>query len=264
MAIDYTQPKNDTGSAAALKFVSELTTKAGSIQLQNLPNRKTLVYVNGETTILEPIAPKIDDELADLESLKTWVAKYAPEDPANDVEIFVGAESIEAFVKRAEPEPKRAALSLNKHPAYLALIAWIDTPHSQKSAVRKLRGVLSGTCPGVVLTALRSIEFKTTGSTSATVYKQSDTLGKSISREAKFGDAELPDEIVFRLPVFDYHGAEEITIPCAVEIDYDAAAVGLLPLGNSIANAVDLSRRALRSILIADTKATVYLGDNNT
>ena len=160
-----------------------------------------------------------------------------------------------------EPTADRCMMPLNQSEAWLALTSWISNGRTQPEVVRLLRGSLRGCCSDGLINVFRSLEWKSeNGSVRIIKGSAGDTLGRSAHREALTGGQELPEDIGFNLPVYDFDGCNTVTIPVAIEVDHDAQRVKILPHGDAIPSALIATRRFIASTIEKDSDAKIYLG----
>jgi hypothetical protein len=108
---------------------------------------------------------------------------------------------------------------------------------------------------------VRSLAFRSTGESTRTIRgPASDTLGRSAHREALSGGQELPESIAFSVPVLDLVDCPRFEIPVAVDVDYDAERIKLLPAGDVIAQTSIAARRWLASTIKEQSEALVFVG----
>jgi hypothetical protein len=241
----------------ALKFLTDLGAKAGGFHAIQLPDGRRLVGRPDGT--FNEYAARIPDKADTLETLDSFLA-WIDGRPA--VEVYVGAETVEAIVARSSYATADAAtLILSPSAAWLSLCDWINHGRPQSAVVKSLRGPLRGCSSDGLLGVFRSIEFRSeAGSTRKITGPASDTLGRSAHREALSGGQELPDTIAFSVPVFDLVDCPRFEIPVAVDVDYDAERIRLLPAGDCIAQTLIAARRWLASEIKEGSPALVFVG----
>ncbi len=152
--------------------------------------------------------------------------------------------------------------------SFQQLSSWIQFPKTQLEAIRLLRGPLAN-CAGELVGVFRAVEFNQSDSARREVTGAGrDSMGRSVQREALSQGRDLPEEIVFNLPVFDLPGAQRFKIPCALDVQYEISKFALLPVGDAIN---DVTVGALNSIAATiqsyfntlETAVEVYVGDAN-
>jgi hypothetical protein len=241
----------------ALKFLTDLGAKAGGFQAIELPNGdKMIARPDGTFTTASARIPDRMDTLETLDSFLEWIA----DKPA--VEVYVGDDHATAICARtSKPTADRARLTLSHSQPWLNLLAWISNGRTQSEAVKLLRGPLRGFASDGLLGVFRSIEFRTSGESTRKISgPSSDTLGRSAHREALSGGQELPETIAFSVPVFDLVDCPRFTIPVAVDVDYDAERIRLVPHGDCIAQTLIAARRWLASEIKEGSPALVFVG----
>jgi hypothetical protein len=241
----------------ALEFLTSLGSKAHGFHLMELPNGDRMIgRPDGTFTTAAARIPDRLDTLETLDSFLDWIA----EKPA--VEVYVGDDHATAICARASrPTSDQARLTLSLSQAWLNLMGWIQNGRTQSEAVKVLRGPLRGFASDGLLGVFRSIEFRSSGESTRKISgPASDTLGRSAHREALSGGQELPETIAFSVPVFDLVDCPRFTIPVAVDVDYDAERVKLIPAGDCIAQTRIAARRWLAAEIKENSDALVFIG----
>lgn len=246
--------------AEALQYLNDLSKKATGFHSAITPDGAThLLLPDGSIRVIERQLLEISDEHKTLSSLIDWIKSRA-----NDVEVFVSDNQIDVVCGRYdESQPERAHLRLSSSQAYLVLSAFFRPNHliAQRDLIRALRGPLAGMYNPALLAMFRSVEFRSSGSKNSELNRGGDTLGRSINREARIGgDDELPDSIVFTLPLYGIQDAPSVTIEAAIEVNFEAEKFEMLPIGESVTRAFEASLVTIASAIREETDAALYFG----
>jgi hypothetical protein len=232
----------------ALSYLVGIAQNATAIKVLTLQDGTQLVSgQDGDRLIIEAQNHCRSDAVLTLESMIEWLLQLEESLP---IEIAVGAESVEAVVGRAQtPFPDYASMLLRFSPQWIALSGWVREGLSQQQAVRALRGPLANTA-GDLVGVFRSIEFSGSDRTTREISQGRDTMGKSIHRESLSDGKELPETLVFNLPIYAMRGAEVVSVPCALDVNYASQRFELLPIGTAASDAVEAAQSAVIGSLL--------------
>lgn len=124
--------------------------------------------------------------------------------------------------------------------------AWLE----QKPFVRLLRVELAGTLdPFLLLEPVRSMRWESTATTSGTVGRQQESLGREIASRVAT-EKDLPDEVVLQVPVFKTPGeTARWPMRCSVDTDPALCKIQLLPFPDEIERVFDLAVGSIGSRL---------------
>ncbi len=243
--------------AEALKFLTDIGHKASGLHKLPLPDGELLVVLpDGRAETYEARILDRRDKLLTLDSLIQWVALR----PAA-AEVFVGETSVVAvnYLDTA-PTINEASFGLLHSPAWTCLEDWIGHSRTQQEVIRMLRGPLHGCCSAGLLGVFRSIEFRNEMKSERTIKTSADSMRRSARREAMSGGQELPEELVFQVQVFDIQDSPTLSVPVAVDVDYEAERIRLIQIGNSIEEAALAARRWIVAQFVEQTEAKVFHG----
>jgi hypothetical protein len=244
----------------ALHYFYQLSKQASGFHSISTPNGDTIVALpDGTTKTIEQPLLAITDELATLSSMIDWIKLRDL-----GVEVFVSENCIDAVCGRYEKSiPERARLKLDRSQAYLILGAFFK-PNcliAQRDLIRALRGPLAGMYNPALLAMFRSVEFRSSASKNSEINRGGDTLGRSINREARIGgEDDIPESIAFTLPMYAIQDAPSVTIEAAIEVNFEAEKFELLPIGESVTRASEVSLLEIASSIREETLADLYFG----
>jgi hypothetical protein len=247
--------------ADALKYFSELAKKANGFHTTTTPDGQThLLLPSGEVKSIPHPVLEVNDELTKLASLISWIKNSVDV----DCEVFVSESSVDVVSCRADIfPPEGCRLQLHPSQPFCALSAFLRPGAlvTQREIIRALRGKLAGTVEPALLTAFRSIEFRSDSSKNSEINRGGDSLGRQINRSARIGEgAELPEVIRFDMPIYEIVEAPKVTIEVAVEINYEAEKFEFLTVGETIARATETSLNSIASAISEATASRVYFG----
>lgn len=217
----------------ALAYLVGLGKDSTEVNLVNLPGGKVLVCDRGENRELS-IDPNCKrDQLHTLQDLVQWITAYGSEDREPDV--FVNEQRVAVYCERdAKHKMESAAVALVTSQAWKTLLSWIERPRLQRDVVRALRGPLAGSVSDKVLDVFKRLDFSRLAKSTI----EHDSLGKSVEAKAQSSAGEIPESIIFALPVYDLPEVTSVQLRCAVEVDSDTQTIGLIPVRDGVADAI--------------------------
>lgn len=111
------------------------------------------------------------------------------------------------------------------------------TDLSHEALIRHLRITFRGCIPAEILKTLRSVKFSTGADASATIQNtKTESMGNTV-RNAIAGDNPMPEELFFRVPIFENH-TFMADVACALEVFPSRQAFRIVPYPGEIANAM--------------------------
>lgn len=210
-------------------------------------------------TVPHPVL-EINDQISNLSSLIAWIKNS--ED--TECDVFVSDTSVDVVCGRVDRfPPERARLVLAPSQPFSVLSGFLrhGILVTQREIIRALRGPLAGSVDPALLTAFRSVEFRSDTSKNSELNRGGDSLGRQINRTARIGEAgELPEVLRFDMPIFAIVDAPKVTIEVAVEINYEVEKFEFLAVGETIARATETSVKSIAAAIVEETKASVYFG----
>jgi hypothetical protein len=125
--------------------------------------------------------------------------------------------------------------------------AWLE----QKPFVRLLRVELAGTLdPFMLLDPVRTMRWESTATTSGTVGRQQESLGREIASKVRT-EQDLPEDVVLQVPVFKTPGeTARWPMRCSVDADPALCKIQLLPLPDEVERVIDLALMSIRDRLV--------------
>nr|MBA3890155.1 hypothetical protein [Gemmatimonadaceae bacterium] len=149
-----------------------------------------------------------------------------------DVRVFYGPDAIVAVLELASTYLRwQHEMRLPRHPAFARLQRLTNTEVvNQRSLIRLLRADLNGHVDDRVVEQFRTLNLKVEGGGQAVIAKGREGVDRRIQQEVTAAHgAEIPDEIVVTVPVYDLDEARgdlhEVTLLVDVRPGDDSQAV---------------------------------------
>lgn len=222
----------------ALDFLSTMFTKASSAKKLDVPGdgRKVFFDQNGTVAAFD-VTPGLRkhtvNSVVDLiEAAKRW----------NDAPVIWLAADKVVLVTDDGDRRDSVTLPLVKSAAFETLLKLADKPVvDQQQLIRILRIDLQGTINRAnLLTAIRSIKFKTTDSGHANVQQGNESMGRLIEAEVT-GAGDLPETVAVSCAIYSNHGEREktYTVNCDLEVIASEKKFRFHPLPDEIERVTD-------------------------
>lgn len=231
----YQQVVNDTKLSLVPKLI-------------DLPDGQVLLYAPGdESKVYTKDKVLYTDIVSSAESMLDWCTRYDEEDLVVKVfghRIVVAANRDHAHTLNI----LQFNLALTK--SFSDLLLWVERPRTQQQVVAGLRTTLAGTFDEKLLPIFRRLDFQRKNDGSKTVTHTGESLGKSIEARAQTASGEIPETLVFDLPVYSNILAPTVTLRFALDVDPSQELIKIAPVGDCI---TDAYKACIRSI-VADLK----------
>ena len=240
----------------ALKYLVGLGVKSVKPELIDLPGNKVGLFVNGELQTFDGDNRRVNSAIGNIESLMHWMTEQE-----GLRQIWVKGDIVVGDLDAHLPHKcQHVVLELIRSQAFLMLQAWVDTPAAQKSVVRMLRGPLDGCFDAGYLSVFRALDFSRRSDGTKTIEHARESLGRSVESRAQSAGGEIPQTLVFDVPVFTCGlGAEKLRF--AVDVDAENERISINPIGDCMEDAQQVAREKLVGFLterLPDVE--VYLG----
>lgn len=175
------------------------------------------------------------------------LAQFIGEEHARDKEtsgdgsIYL-SESAATFIYDQSDRRDRADCELVTTDPFDVLSNFAASPSdlSHEALVRCLRITFRGCIPPEILKTLRSVKFSTGADAAATIQNtKTESMGNKINN-AVAGDVPMPEELFFRVPIFENHDFMA-DVACALEVFPSRQAFRISPYPGEIAKAMALA-----------------------
>lgn len=180
------------------------------------------------------------------------IVVFATREDAVKPEIWYSRSGVTVFTK-GEERRDQVALELKFSPQLETLAAWYRsrTPLSQQVLVSTLRTTFARCLgrAGDFLNIIRKVTFVNNAAGTGTIQHGKASIGRQIEQEVG-GAAPIPENITFEVPVWDAHFRRIEPIDCAIEIDAANATFSIIPLPQSIEDAIANAEAALGDALV--------------
>jgi hypothetical protein len=126
---------------------------------------------------------------------------------------------------------------LNPSAAVEALTQWVAEPCSLKQVVRMLRTDLSGTFTGDYLSVFRRLDFSRKNDGTRSVSHKGESLGRSIEAVAQSSAGDIPELLVFTVPLWNNCAAKSAKLTFALEVDASTELLSINVVSDCVASA---------------------------
>lgn len=244
----------------AMEFLKGLVSKAEVLKaplvtmLPGRGNKYILTKVDGSAQEMADPPPR-SHRVDSVASLMTAIVKWGREIPPV---VYVGEKSIIVVIDDQEDRLDTITLPLTKHKQWVELES-LGGGRDQKSIVRLLRHNFAGCVPEGFVARLRQLAFNRRNDGSATVTHGKESLGHAV--EASVSNSEsIPEDILFRVPMFDLDLDTRQSIKVTVEIDPLAGQIALDPVPGELEFARTRQLESIAESIRNGCDVTVLMG----
>lgn len=235
----------------ALQFLSDKFSRADSARVVTLPDDSRHVFIDqgGVFTKHELPPPLRKHTVASVEDLVAAANRWK--------DSPVAWLSGEAIVLVTDDSDRRdiVTLPLVKSAAFTKLMQLDKTPQlDQAQLIRLLRIDLQGTANRTaLLTAIRSIKFKSVDSGASSIQHGNESLGRAIENEVT-GAGDIPEQVLVECAVFANHGERDkrFKVACDLEIVASEKKFRFHPLPDDLERVTDAALDDIREQIAAD------------
>lgn len=238
-----------TLSADALKYLVETGKALAEPKTVKLPGGRTMTMFGDSIDIAETDPVPIMDTLETLQDLAIWLERYATEAGIDDrfpPVVMVGAFSVQAFVRRETHHDKATAhVPIPFSAAFDAIRVLCTDGMKQKEFVRALRGPWANSIDGQWLPVFRRMDFQRLQTSTRAVGPKGESLGRSVEMQAQSAEGDIPEQLTFRLPVYQLPELSQQELRVALEVDVDAEKIRGFRIGDDFELALTDARREI-------------------
>ena len=229
----------------ALEFIREKFAKAEGAKLLQVPGDGRTAFIDqGGTLVKHDVSPplrahnvkSVDDLIA---AAQTWNVKPV---------VWVNGSEV-VLLPDDNDRRDRVTLKLVKSAAFSKLCALAAKPEvDQAELVRIIRVDLQGTISRTeLLTAIRSIKFRSLTSGQSTIQHGNESMGRTIEAEVT-GAGNLPELVVVSCATFSNPGERDktMTVACDLEIVPQEQTFRFQPIPDEIERVTDAALEDIR------------------
>jgi hypothetical protein len=227
--------------ADAIKALVELGRAADAPQPLAVSDPDNLhVVLGGKMTVVPRPLPPRGHKPETLDDLVALANRFAGADHSPVVWYSAGA--VVVVLNDDDRRDSTATLELVESELFTKVreLAAFRRAMTQKELVRLLRIDLAGALePAALLNPVRRMTWSSSGETRATVERNRESMGKDIALTVR-ADADIPEEVNLRVPVFANpgEGEHDVLVRCAVDVEPLEQTFRLIPLPGEVDNAV--------------------------
>ncbi len=232
----------------ALKFLTDLKAQADAPKPIDVGDARKKVYMAGGACHdydTDPTPRKhAVNCLGDLIELAARFGTTQPVDGTPDQTyapvVWFDESAVVLVIDDEGHRLETATLTLAESDVFKTLRALRDDPtgawKAQKAFIRLLRIDLAGTLDAVqLLNKVRAIEFDNGQTITANRQSQKESLGRTITSEARSKEGDFPEQVTLRAPVYKTAGERNpLAVRCSVEVDPEEGKFRLMPLPDEI------------------------------
>jgi hypothetical protein len=254
------------GLAQALEYVGDLAAKAADLspKILDMPNEKpgTYAIINPKDgTLVKAMrsAPWIDHKFRTPGELRNFINASEKATSAQSA-VFVG-DAAAVFAFDREDARNRASCTLVEGEQWKTIAALPSARFAQREFIALLRIGLRGCLLGDsnLLAIVRDLRFNTAGEGTGTIQHGSESLGKSLVARVAGIDA-IPEGVYLSVQVFE-NWAQNVTIPCAIDILTQEQQFRLVPYPGELRKAKDETLAGILEFLAGnENEVPAYLG----
>jgi hypothetical protein len=241
--------------AAALKEIERIITSANS-EIVECDAEPGGVYYVRQGDKLERVEAKPGPVKHIAQELKT-IADFANRHKTTaTLWVATGMDGANAKCLMADkPEGDQACIFLKHSDPFAELTKlqsnWQKMPFKQHDLVLSLRTTFANAIDAKtdLLGCVRSVRFRTQAESSGVIEKGRASVGKSIEQQVS-GAREIPEEVVFSVPVYASGHMVYVSVRVAIEVDMGKEQFFLIPLPGEIEKALATARLSIASWVV--------------
>ncbi len=224
--------------ASFVQAIRDLASSAIAPVMVDVDESQQAIFVNGQCVKIftkdKPFGTMI---VGDYSSFVEAV-KYLSFVDSQTV-ISVNGGKLCAEIEPTKPHiTTKVIMMLDMTAALATLVDWERNAKGVAAVNKLLRTALHGTFHESLLPIFRQVEFSRSGSTVVTKAAHRDTMGKSIDNAVKSAAGEVPEEITFKLALYQNVPVHEASLRYFVEANAEAEAIKISQIGDSMNGAV--------------------------
>jgi len=233
----------------AIKYLVGLGRESAAIQQTTLPGGRVVTLYGDTVDVSQADAVPIGDKIWTLKDLIKWIVDKHENVDDPECDVMVGPGHIVVKVNRDLVHVKVSAVMSLEHSKpfnSLNLLCTDGMPH--KAFVRALRGPLYESFDEKWLAIFRRIDFKRSASSMRDTSNTGDKLGRSVETAAQSAAGEIPESILFTVPIYsiDERALVLSSLRIGIEVDPDTEMIRGIPAGDCVDEAL---REAKSSIV---------------
>lgn len=238
--------------AEFVKSIAEMAKSADQLQSVAVPGGKVWIRHGSDVTAMPENRKLAGLTVRDRAALLSWCGytRDAEEDALRlaELSISVGETAVTATKFAGLWKAEQCKWNLQESAAVLALRRWINEPCNLKQVVRILRTDLAGTFTADYLSVFRRLDFARRNDGTRSVSHKGESLGKSIEVAAQSSGGEIPELLVFNVPLWRNCNAKTAKLTFALEVD---ASTELLAI-NVVADCWSIAYMEAIGILVGE------------
>jgi hypothetical protein len=199
--------------------------------IERLSQGEQAVTLKGVRTIESIPVPLIHRSLHSLEDLVTMVSQFGGDLST----IFVGPKGIECVLDNDDLQETVSLDFVNSVQYDTLPILQRGLP--QRDLIRSLRTVFAGCFDDSLALNFAEIQFKLLRQSDNSVTATGgESMGRAVNKEISMPDIAIPETVTARLPLYTLPADIDtrIDVSFAVEFDFDAERIALIPMGDQI------------------------------
>ena len=244
----------------ALNTIIDLAKTAAGPKLTaiELNDAEKILFDGSELHPVKVPAPMLKRTATTLASFSALLDRFGTTLPT----VFVGDDAIVAVL---DDDDRRELLECPfELSTEVKMLKRLADGIDQKGLVRSLRTALAGCCTNEqIVSVFARLQFRRRNDGTATVEHGRESLGRDVERQVQSPEHELPEILVFRMPLLLQPAdiASDVEIRVAVDIDVDHERIALIPIGDSISRQFQQLQRQIAERLGENADVTSVTGE---
>ncbi len=211
-----------------------------------------------------PDHPPRRHALHSVSEIGGMVEHFHNENPETLIVAWIGREQVTIVIDDDGFRENKIVCPQTYTPEFSLLTEMREQEYTQKELVRLLRvdmATAETESSAELLRVARVINTKVFQTGHGVIEKTRASLGKDIEAEVRSDAGDIPDEVKFRINVYDDPALQTIySVTCRVEIDPQAGTFFLLPVAKELQLFEQQEKQRIRELL-QDVNCPVFLGE---
>lgn len=230
--------------------IADLAKQGTATEKIKLPGGKLLLrFSDGLSQTMDCDRTTTSVHTSELESLIEWCGDDGECIESGELRILIGSGCVTAIAWQGLYRESRSVLGYRLSAALEDLEDWCGDPRSLKQVVAALRTELSGCFSGDYLSVFRRMDFSRKNDGTKSVSHKGESLGRSVETLAQSAAGDIPEQLVFTLPIYDNIPCDPSKLIFALDVDPSTETIQIAAVSDCVERAKRAARQQLKSII---------------
>ncbi len=245
----------------AVELIQGTAVKAASASVLLIPgdDSRAVLVSNGTKEFIDLPPKRRDHEAHDLDSLCRFV-----DDHLDDEQWSAVWHNDSAVTAVVNDDDRRDVMTfgLQKSKAFTAIGILQQRFLTQAELVRLLRVDLAGCVDPLLVTTIRTLNFRRNDATNADLQHQKQSLGRAVEASVS-GASDLPETFDIKCEIYGNVETGIQTFPIVLEVNFEQQNFKLTPMGDCLTKNLQAAQNAIAEEIderLGEKRVFVYFG----